>query len=478
MFLLLLMPIVDLRPLLVGSPVESRLTRPNWPGPNAEQDFVRSSGLVRARRRGGIDDWAGEDIYADASRAVRLPDHLRFLPLVGGALKAHATRVFRRFYSAGVVCRVEIGFRLVLNNGSRGNANDTVRLIAHCAEIPARLRRTETNLPLVKTGKGLAQHYLEASTNRKAGIENMTWWMAAGAPAIMIEHQVDEQLTLPPHARNVSTPGLGEEVLHHAWLQVAGQRCSTWFLRNTGGDIKNADTRKLRIHLLRLHAERESLRLVLQAVADSRIKLDSDVKQSDEVQGYLSRAMDVVTRPVRDGVEQTQMIEVARSAVGVVLPGQSESFETMRRQIAEKVARYVRRAEIVAPVITTVLGDQVNTHIQLGNVTVSGDFNLVTAQNIQNSFNKAAGAQVPDELKNALKKLTVEVAGLAKQLPSEDAEKASKDLEVLTAEAVSKTPRKQWYELSAEGLIEAAKAVVGIAVPVTTAVKAVLALLG
>ena len=282
---------------------------------------------------------------------------------------------------------------------------------------------------------------------------------------------------LPPHARAVSTPGIGDQVLHHAWLQIAGQRCSTWLLRNDGQATTAVEMRKLRIHLLRLHAERECLRLVLQSVGDARIKLDTDIAQSDAVQAYLDRAMAVVTRPVRDGVEQAQMIEVARSAIGLALPGQSASFEAMRRQMAEKVARYIRRAETAAPVITNVFGDQMNTHIQLGTVTVSGDFNLVTAQNIQNSFNKAAGAQVSDELKEALKKLTVEVAGLAKQLPSEDAEKASKDLEVLTAEAVSKKPRKQWYELSASGLVEAAKTVAEMAAPVATAVKAVLALL-
>jgi hypothetical protein len=292
----------------------------------------------------------------------------------------------------------------------------------------------------------------------------------------MVEHVGADGLVLPPHARAVSTPGIGGDPLHHAWLQLAGQRCSTWLLRSdTGANV--AELRKLRIHLLRLHAERECLRLVLQAVSNGSIKLDADLAQSDAVQYYLDRAMPVVTQPVRDGMVQAGLLEVAQSATGLALPGQAASFDAMRRQMAEKVQRYIRRSEIVAPVITNVFGDQMNTHIQLGSVSVSGDFNLVTAQNIENSFNKAAGSQVDDQLKAALKELTMQVASLAKQLPAEDAERVSKDLAVLTAEAVSKAPRKPWYELSATGLVDAAKSVAELAVPVTTAVKAVLALL-
>ena len=118
-----------------------------------------------------------------------------------------------------------------------------------------------------------------------------------------------------------------------------------------------------------------------------------------------------------------------------------------------------------------------NTHIQMGNVTVAGDFNFVTAQNIQNSFNKAANADVSEPLKEALKDLTTKTAELAKQLPPDKAEAVSKDLAALTTEAVSKEPRKPWYELSANGLLEAAKTVAAMTGPITTAVKAVVSLL-
>ena len=118
-----------------------------------------------------------------------------------------------------------------------------------------------------------------------------------------------------------------------------------------------------------------------------------------------------------------------------------------------------------------------NTSINMGNVSVGGDFNAITAENITNSFNKAAASEANADMKEALKNLALQVAELAKALPQEKAESVSRDLNTFTGEAVSKQPRQQWYELSANGLLEAAKSVTSLAAPVTTAVKAVLALI-
>src|SRR5262249_8048245 len=121
------------------------------------------------------------------------------------------------------------------------------------------------------------------------------------------------------------------------------------------------------------------------------------------------------------------------------------------------------------------IGDQMHTTIQIGNVSVTGDFSVVTAKNIQESFNKTSQSTVDAELREKLCALTVEVGKLAAKLPKDEADRVSQDLQTLTAEATSKAPRKKWYDLSAEGLLEAAKTVADMAAPVTTAVRAVLA---
>ena len=115
--------------------------------------------------------------------------------------------------------------------------------------------------------------------------------------------------------------------------------------------------------------------------------------------------------------------------------------------------------------------------IRFGNSsTFHGD--LVVANLIQNSFNKVEQADVDDQIKERLKELSEYVADLVKELDADRARQVAQDLDTLSTEAISAQPRRKWYELSADGLIEAAKTVSRLATPITSTVNAVLKLLG
>src|SRR5947209_5562703 len=113
MFLMLQHPFADLRHF-VGTPT-GRLSRPAWPLVDTNVDFVRSSGLVRRRLKGGVEEWAGEETYGDASFALRFPDRLGDLALGPAGLQGCARFAFRRFHSEGKVARLEVGFRVNLD---------------------------------------------------------------------------------------------------------------------------------------------------------------------------------------------------------------------------------------------------------------------------------------------------------------------------------------------------------------------------
>lgn len=472
MFQLLLHPIVDLRSLLPDVQV-ARLNRPLWPTPTVKRDFLRSSGAVLPRLQGGVDDWAGEDNYADASLALRLPDGLGTRTFGDRDGQFKVGRVFRRFYCSGIVGRFELGFRIARLQNQTLDCLQTARFLEGTTSISSKLRGASSTLRLVEIGPAFARQHLASTTDRTLKERPQPWWVVAGEPALIVEYQKRDSLSLLPHARLASSAKVGAEVLHHAWVEIASQRLSVWFLQRDNPNSDPTELRKLRIHLVRLHSEASGLRAVLQ----NAHLLGKSVEQADALQDYLNRTLPLLTRPLSHGVEQSQLLEVARAAWNGASPGTATSLASLGNQVASKVARYVQRSLASAPIITQIIEKQMNTHIQLGNVTVSGDFNLVTAENIQNSFNKAANSEVSTGLKEALKDLTTKTAELAKKLPEEMAEEVSKNLATLTAEAVSKAPRKKWYELSADGLLEAAKTVASMAAPIATAVSTVLALL-
>ncbi|MDJ0902579.1 MAG: hypothetical protein QNJ55_27625 [Xenococcus sp. MO_188.B8] len=110
------------------------------------------------------------------------------------------------------------------------------------------------------------------------------------------------------------------------------------------------------------------------------------------------------------------------------------------------------------------------------NIT-TGNINQAAAKAIIDSREKVAQSDAARDLKDRLTELSQAVAEMAKALPENQQEQVARDLKSLTDEATSDSPRKSWYELSAKGLIEAAKIVGEIAEPVITATKAVLTLL-
>lgn len=103
--------------------------------------------------------------------------------------------------------------------------------------------------------------------------------------------------------------------------------------------------------------------------------------------------------------------------------------------------------------------------------------NLIVATKINDSFNKVQQSSANHELKDKLELLCKQIEEMTKQLPEVKQKEVSQDLSNFVAEATKEAPRKKWYELSAEGLIEAAKACAGIASPVITTVTDIVALL-
>ena len=117
-----------------------------------------------------------------------------------------------------------------------------------------------------------------------------------------------------------------------------------------------------------------------------------------------------------------------------------------------------------------------NQKIEVKNSTI-GTINQVAAKTINDSFNTAAESKASQEMIGKLRELEAAVKEMLPQLSEAQQKEAAQSVEVLTKEAVSEKPRSKWYDLSAEGLIEAANAIGPIANPVITATKAVLKLL-
>ena len=126
-------------------------------------------------------------------------------------------------------------------------------------------------------------------------------------------------------------------------------------------------------------------------------------------------------------------------------------------------------------ILTSVTGDNIVENnmtqekvIQIGsNANISAP--IIIADSIQESFNTLEKADVNRDLKTQLDQLLRTVNQVSKQVTPEQteiAQRMAQDAEILVKEVASSSPRRRWYELSLEGLQEAAKSIGEIAIPV------------
>jgi conjugal transfer/entry exclusion protein len=106
-----------------------------------------------------------------------------------------------------------------------------------------------------------------------------------------------------------------------------------------------------------------------------------------------------------------------------------------------------------------------------------GDVNQTTNVNDSTVGSISQSAQQQTTIENELQKLNAAVDELAKKLPPDQATQVKNDLATLTNEAKSPTPRRSMFDISAKGLLEAAKFVAEMASPIGSAIAAITTLL-
>jgi hypothetical protein len=158
--------------------------------------------------------------------------------------------------------------------------------------------------------------------------------------------------------------------------------------------------------------------------------------------------------------QQQPVFQNAPFSLQKIMTGRIDRYQLNRYQIenAEFICDKIEKVHAEVATMSTIKVDFGDGNVFHGDVVV--------AEKIKNSFNKADKANIPDDLKTLLKDLAKDVGKMSELLPKEDAGEVARDLETLTAEATSANPRRRWWELSVEGLKKAAQDVGEIGIPV------------
>ncbi len=104
---------------------------------------------------------------------------------------------------------------------------------------------------------------------------------------------------------------------------------------------------------------------------------------------------------------------------------------------------------------------------------------VIIADRIESSFNTVTNSSVNDEVKTLLEQLIKQVNEVSKSkaTSTDVAEAMARDVETLSKEVTSSKPRRQWYEISSDGLKQAAINIGEVGKPVLETVAKLMPLL-
>jgi hypothetical protein len=516
MFVVVQFPFADFRPFSDSTAAARSLT-PSWPPrTRLPAQFLRRFGRACDRYRGVDYAWTDEKSFCRANRALRFPA----LPLRSTGWERHVHCAFRRLFSDGLaVARLEAGFafespivqQLRWQSEKYGGAGDMdlaeylalpgdvyhadpLEVLTHIALLPTIVPRlspadSAATMPraLAQQGGSLAELYFKATSRLPApqvtalGREWLRF-VGQGAPVLLAECNPQAIERLPQQFARMSVHATTDVSLAFGKLRTAYGMLDAWLI---GCSRSNSDCiRNLRLCLLRLHAEQQALALVLDRLSSGVIEYQPGSGSGDRLERYLNQATRLIDRKAWADIQQSEILAAfdaqeatEHSATSARL---GEQLEGMRLQVRRKVMRFHKRAVTtiqIAPGASYVRKQTMQEKVIHIGAGTRINAPVVIADSIQNAFNTLTTSRLDDRVKALMEQLLTQVAEVARQAPRDRAQELGENAEVLAKEIVREKPRRKWYELSAEGLKEAAEAIGQVGKPILETVSKLLPLL-
>ena len=488
MLIVVQIPFADVRSFL---PTDSgKLAKPPFPLAAAGKDFVRGTGQVRDRRRGGLPAWSGEELFCDATSGVRF----------AADSAAEATMVtypwrcaFRRYFAVGTAAsRLEVGFSSP--DGRRPESEPDGR------EILRRLTATRVRMPdqpgqsaghsLPDAGNAASRWFLNATTRNGYDLDRQSWWLTAGTPLVIARLPPNVNATVSPVEVIEPSPVAGASLSYSSW-ELNGRLVPVWWIA-VSKHVDPGRVRELRLHLQRMHMEHNALAGVLRQLGMGNVPVEPGSDASNRLQDYLNDDIRRLEQPIRGGFAQGPLLDAIQRTIAQVSGAERATLfaelEKARRQVARKAITFAERSAsqwgsvggkqpIIITERTTVGGEHYNTN-------VGGDMvgsNIGHDNVIADSFARIEKSTAPEEVKRTLIELQHEVASLLKQVDSEQAdanvESLQEDYADLRDEALRDEPQPNRLQRFAEVVMSTGNAIGDIGVPLVTLVRKLMALL-
>jgi len=345
-------PIVDFRPLLANG--SDKLPYPEWPDVgNSVKRFIRHFGAVEQRNAGGSDDWPGEGFFCNSHLAMRYNDlHKQKIELTPG-IKSVIFNSYRRYASAeNFLGRLEAGFvdnteGTIKKNELAPKSIDLDKILEHYCDIPVTIN--DKQLKLSKIGQRLADNYYYQSTPVKIKPQAKNKLVKSGDVVIVMVYTANTAFQLPDYAFPVDEIDLQGETeklkLYGCRFKYKDGNYKVWLIETPAGINRQskqlkAIIRNLRINLLRIHLEKETIRVLLNGIKSKEIPLEPGSKQAELADDYFEQTGQKIFQEIRFSINQKNLLSFALNSEDSAAAG---TFSQLEEGIYNFKNKYVRK---------------------------------------------------------------------------------------------------------------------------------------
>ena len=314
-------PIVDYREILKQetAKIDLQCIGKNW----NQELFLRSSGRIAQRKRGGPLIPYNEYQYADARRAV----HVTLDKSVRQKEKRIPRVAFQRVFFNHYCVRLDIGIHAFPDEEKKWLTYEKWIYVNNCIRKSMAQIRTNKSKELILVGQDFAQHYLSA-TSKHGILEKINFkWVAAGSPVIVAECEMCNREV--QHGKEIFAQNsmYWTKVIPPDWEDIElvyttyENNIPVWILLK-GEHARKDCVRALRIFLLKWHQEREAFQYIAGFL--SQKNTDKRNVEVDRVAEILDDILKDLLKKKRNGILQEQLWTIVNKANEFVIPNQGK----------------------------------------------------------------------------------------------------------------------------------------------------------
>lgn len=333
------------------------LSKPQWPSPKPFQEFVRSTGAVVERSKGGLSSWVGENFVCSIGNAIKYPKNLTFSNGV------RISNISKHLYANKnyILTKYEFVFNLRLD-ALKGmiSFNDIKTIVNELLASPVviKLNGINTDFVIGQLPHALNKfHYQNTTIQKGVKVKNGQMNIMPCTPQCYFYLDKGEMpIKLDRNYKHIAKiSNLAE--LFAGWHNHKNNPFRIWIHHRLKKSALIVENREIRMTIMRLHSEYECLRNLFAAISNGLITVEKRSFSSNELQSYFNFAIKTFLFEEKNLEFQSwtpNFFDYFSKIYAQASPGELEKISTrikdfdFRSNIEKKVVNFIKKAKFVS----------------------------------------------------------------------------------------------------------------------------------